>query len=80
MAKKIVISDNAKDVLNILKESDKVLTFSEIKKIYPKANVSHLGALIRNGNVSKDTQMVVETITRESEKTVYRFEKEIKGE
>lgn len=80
MAKKVVISDGAREVLNVLKESGEFLTFADIKKVYPKANVSHLGVLTREGYANKDVKMVVETITKESEKTVYRFEKEIKGD
>ena len=70
MAKKLSVG--ASEVLEILKEQKEPLTFAQIKEIYPSANPSHLGALIRGGLAVGDKAMVKEIIEREVEKTVYQ--------
>ena len=71
MAKKLSVASS--EILEILQESGEQMTFAQVKQIYPSANPSHLGALIRAGVVSSDRAMVKEVIEREVEKTVYQI-------
>ena len=71
MSKKLSVASS--EILEILKESGEQMTFAQVKEIYPTANPSHLGALIRGGLVSSDRAMVKELIEREVEKTVYQI-------
>ena len=74
------LSVGASEVLEILKEQKEPLTFAQIKAIYPNANPSHLGALIRGGLATSNKAMVKEVIEREVEKTVYQVLPEIESE
>ena len=71
MAKKLSVG--ASEVLEILKENGGKMTFAQVRELYPKANPSHLGALVRAGVVSSGRAMVKEVIEREVEKTVYQI-------
>ncbi len=71
MAKKLSVG--ASEVLEILRENGGKMTFAQVKEIYPNANPSHLGALVRAGVVSSGRAMVKEVIEREVEKTVYQI-------
>ena len=71
MAKKLSVASS--EILEILKESGEQMTFAQVREIYPTANPSHLGALIRAGVVSSGRAMVKEVIEREVEKTVYQI-------
>ena len=70
MAKKLSVASS--EILEILKENGGQMTFTQVREIYPNANPSHLGALVRGGLVSSDRAMVKEVIERVVEKTVYQ--------
>ena len=74
------LSVGASEILEILKEQKEPLTYAQIKEIYPNANPSHLGALIRGGLATGDKAMVKEIIEREVEKTVYQISPEIESD
>lgn len=74
------LSVGSSEILEILKEQKEPLTFAQIKAIYPNANPSHLGALIRGGLAKGDKAMVKEIIEREVEKTVYQALPETESE
>ena len=79
MAKKLSVASS--EILEILKENGGQMTFAQVRKLYPNANPSHLGALVRANLVSSSRAMVKEVIEREVEKTVYQVVPETeKGE
>ena len=71
MAKKISVGSS--EILEILRDNGGQMTFAQVREIYPTANPSHLGALVRGGLVSSGRAMVKEIIEREVEKTVYEI-------
>lgn len=65
MAKERALSEGAKEVLELLKNSDKALTLADIKETIPTANSSHLTALANRGLVSADkVEKEVATVTK----------------